>query len=104
MELVKFLSEDDLDLSNHLKNKTAKYTCHDSQNDIISLLAGQIRLKTLPKPNQLYSIIADETLDLSKVEQVCVCLRYVKDDMSIEERFFGFFQLKFKPLKLFLIF
>jgi hypothetical protein len=33
-------------------------------------------------------------LDLSKIEQVCSCLRYVNDDLSIEERFFGFFPTK----------
>jgi hypothetical protein len=79
LELVKLFSEDDVDLHNHLKNKSANYTCHESQNEIISLLAGQIKLRRLPKANQFYSIIADETLDLSKIEQVCFCLRYVME-------------------------
>ena len=42
MELVKLFSEDDVDLQKHLKNKTSNYTCHDSQNEIISLLAEQM--------------------------------------------------------------
>ena len=94
MEVLKLLSEDDGDLNNHLKSKTSNYTCHDSQNEIISLIAGQIRIKNLPKPNQFFSIIADETLDVSKVEQVSFCLRYVNDDLSIQERFFGYFPTK----------
>jgi hypothetical protein len=32
-------------------------------------------------------------MDLSKTEQVCVCLRYVHYDFRIEERFFGFFPI-----------
>jgi hypothetical protein len=34
-------------------------------------------------------------MDLSKMEQVCVCLRYVEQDFTIQERFFGFFSTNF---------
>ena len=45
MRRLVLFSEDDVDLQKHLKNKTSNYTCHDSQNEIISLLAEQIKLK-----------------------------------------------------------
>jgi hypothetical protein len=34
-------------------------------------------------------------MDLSKMKQVCVCLRYVEQDFTIQERFFGFFSTNF---------
>ena len=40
---------------------------------------------------EFYSIIADESRDISRIEQLSLCLRYVHpDDYSIEERFLGF--------------
>jgi hypothetical protein len=87
LELIEFMSIYDDDLSNHIKNKIANYTGVDSQNKIISFLAGYVKNKILPKSGEFFSLIADETMDLSKTEQVCVCLRYVQHDFIIEERF-----------------
>ena len=43
------------------------------------------------KRAEFYSIIADETRDISRMEQLSLCLRYVHpDDHSIKEQFFGF--------------
>jgi hypothetical protein len=52
-------------LSNHIKNKIANYTGVDSQNEIISFLAGYVKNKVLPKSGEFFSLIADETMDLS---------------------------------------
>ena len=93
-ELLEFMCTDDTELSNHIQNKVANYTCADSQNEIISLLAGHVKKKILPKSGDFFSLIADETMDLSKFEQVCVCLRFVEQDLSIHERFYGFFSTK----------
>ena len=70
------MSEFDGELSAHINNQFSNYTCKDSQNEMISLVACHIKNKTLPKSGEYYSLIADETMDLSKIEQVCVCLRY----------------------------
>jgi hypothetical protein len=90
-EILKHMSKYDEELAFHLKNKNSNYTCSDSQNEILSLLAGHIRTKMLPASDQFFALIANETMDLSKVEQVCVCLRYVQQDFTIQERFFGFY-------------
>ena len=93
LEMINFLNEYDHELKTHMNNKVANYSCKDSQNEIISLLASQIRKKLLPKVSQFYSLIADESMDISKLEQVTVYLRYVNDDLIIQERFFGFFAI-----------
>ena len=85
------MSNYDDDLQTHIKNKGVNYTSVDSQNEIISLLAAHVINKIVPTSGEFYSLIADATMDLSKKEQVCVCLRYVERDFSIQERFFGFF-------------
>ena len=77
------MSEFDGELSTHINNQFSNYTCKDSQNEMISLVACHIKNKTLPKAGEYYSLIADETMDLSKIEQVCVCLRYVEHDLNI---------------------
>ena len=39
---------------------------------------------------RFFAIIADETMDISKLEQMSVCVRYVTDNFNIHERFIGF--------------
>jgi hypothetical protein len=93
LELIELMSIYDDDLSNHIIDKIANYTGVDSQNVIISFLAGYVKNKKLPKSGEFFSLIAEETLDLSKTEQVCVWLRYVHHDFRFEERLFGFFPM-----------
>jgi hypothetical protein len=52
-------------LLNHIKNKIANYTGVDSQNEIKSFLAGYVKNKVLTKSGEFFSLIADETMDLS---------------------------------------
>lgn len=49
-----------------------------------------ISLKEQVKKAKYFSLIADETSDISRTEQVSICLRYIKDG-TIHERFFGFY-------------
>jgi hypothetical protein len=64
-ELKPFLSKDSV--CNYLGPKT--------QNEIISILADRIRKKILADITEEYSIIVDETMDLSKEEQVSFCIQ-----------------------------
>lgn len=72
LELLDYVCEDDKELENFIQNKIANYTSADSQNEIISLLAENVKKYIIPKSGQFFSLIADETMDLSKLEQVCV--------------------------------
>jgi hypothetical protein len=91
------MSNYDEDWQTHIKNNGANYNGVESQNEIISLLAANVKSKTIPKSGKFFSLIAEETMDLSKMEQVCVCLRYVEQDFTIQERFFGFFLQTLPP-------
>lgn len=36
----------------------------------------------------------DETSDISCVEQVSLCFRFVKEDLTVHEEFVGFYEIK----------
>lgn len=58
--------------------KNAKYTCPEIQNEIISILAEMIRTEIVNevKEAKFFSIIVDETKDVSKTEQLSLILGY----------------------------
>ena len=68
----------------------ALYTSPEIQNNILAIMADLVRNKiTSPiKESQMFSLLVDETKDISKVEQMAIVLRYVdKDTATIHERF-----------------
>ena len=71
----------------------AKYTSKTTQNDLLQAASAAIVEQIVEeiKRAEFYSIISDETCDLSRIEQLSLCLRYAHpDDHSIWERFLGF--------------
>ena len=46
-------------------------------------VAANIRLA------KFYTIVADETVDVSNTEQLVICIRWVDDDLNILEDFIG---------------
>ncbi len=75
--------ETDSDLKEHLSKAKAreKYTSHEIQNEMIELQASQVTNKILHKVSKAkwYSLMADESADISKTEQVALILRYLVD-------------------------
>lgn len=66
----------------------AKYTSKTTQNDLLKAASAIIVKQIVEeiKKAEFYSIIADETRDISRIEQLSLCLRYVHpDDYSIKE-------------------
>lgn len=100
----------DKDLERHLKEapKNAVYTSPHIQNEVINVAGQLIQKRIVDRINQeggLYSILADETQDISTVEQLSICLRYIAEG-AIHEDFIGFwdimhesFSLDFNSLK-----
>ena len=43
---------------------------------------------------KFYTIMVDETGDVSNVEQLVICLRWVDNDLEIHEDFIGLFPMK----------
>ena len=59
-----------------LDSSTVKYTSKDIQNELIEILASNIRTRIIRevKQAQQYSVILDETMDISRHEQLSCCL------------------------------
>jgi hypothetical protein len=78
----------DDDLKSHLNfaPKNGTYISAPAQNELISAI-GEVMLKKITaevKRAGYFSLLADETTDFSKQEQLSVCLRYYLDDRIIE--------------------
>uniref|UniRef100_H3BCT3 DUF4371 domain-containing protein n=1 Tax=Latimeria chalumnae TaxID=7897 RepID=H3BCT3_LATCH len=67
---------------------------NECQNEIIKIMASQVQdsIANGVKEAGVFSIIADETMDLSKHEQVALILRYVNPSFEIREQFVGFYR------------
>lgn len=81
-------NDDDLFL-NHIKNcgKNATYISADIQNEVISIMAEHIQQQICSriKKAKYYTILADETTDISRIEQFSLCIRYLDEDSSSTE-------------------
>ena len=80
MAFLTYRAEADPDLQQYLKScpKNARYTSHRIQNELINLCGNQIRNKIIAsiKTAGIFTILADETADVSCTEQVAICIRY----------------------------
>lgn len=69
----------DVTLEEHLKNAKKQYVSPKIQNEIIEICGKVIIDKIVSKVNEakFFSILADETTDISGIEQFTLCIRYV---------------------------
>lgn len=85
----------DKELENHLKSghKNAQYTSPTIQNELIHL-CGKFIQEELEKKiyaAKCFSILYDETTDISGTEQLSLCVRYVDTEIKkIPRRFSSF--------------
>lgn len=84
LKTVELLAKFDSVMTEHVRRITNKethihYLSHDIQNELIHLLAENIRQHILDKLKsaKYYSIIVDCTPDISKVEQMSIVLRFI---------------------------
>ncbi|CAF2168304.1 unnamed protein product [Rotaria magnacalcarata] len=80
-------------LRQHLEkcNKNASYISKTIQNQIISII-GELILKQIieeVKQAHFYTVLLDETTDISNVEQASLCIRYILNE-QIHEKFLMF--------------
>ena len=106
--LLRLQTETDENLRLHFETATERkqYTSPLIQNEIIDVIGGLIqkRIVNEVKDNSdCFSILADETQDITTIEQLSLCLRYTVGD-SVVENFVGFkdlyedFELDFDAL------
>ena len=82
-------------LEEHLRSakKNAFYTSFVIQNEIINICGSLIQKKIIEHVilSKYFSILVDETTDISNVEQLTFCIRYIdKDNIKVCEDFLCF--------------
>ena len=76
------------------ERKSEKYTFHDIQNEILSLMAHEIVRNLSDEIRKtFFATICDEYTDVSNKEQLTICLRWVDDYLESHEDFMGFYEL-----------
>jgi hypothetical protein len=97
IELLEFLGKSDPIIFDFLKNpeKTTKYLSPAIQNELISIVANEIR-KIIKEDigSNKFSIIADGSRDINTSEQLCVAIRYVSNDKKVKEAFIGMYNIE----------
>uniref|UniRef100_H3ADW4 DUF4371 domain-containing protein n=1 Tax=Latimeria chalumnae TaxID=7897 RepID=H3ADW4_LATCH len=92
-QLLVLLAEKIPEFKSWLNRTKYRWMSHNVVNEMIEIMAHDI-LRTLMKEIHeagLFSIIIDETADISVREQVSVCFHIVNKDLDTEEIFFSFY-------------
>ena len=94
LDLLDLRSKDNPLLQEYLK-KNYPYSSPSFQNELIDIIGNQIRSKIIERchSSKFFSIIVDETTDISHVEQVSVVIRFIAVEYGkciVEEHFVGF--------------
>lgn len=89
----------DLILKKHIEQgkKNASYRSVDIQNEIIGICGSVIKADIMKKVKEAaaYSVLADETADISGTEQLSIGMRYFDEEtQEVQEMFVGFIELK----------
>ena len=98
--LIDFLSEYNTELKSHLQSssRNARYLSPKIQNEFIEISGDLIRQSIVEECNAspIWSLMADETADVSAIEQLSICVRYVRvtsTGLEVCEEFIGFSSL-----------
>ncbi|KAL4090707.1 hypothetical protein QTP88_025494 [Uroleucon formosanum] len=89
-------SGDEISKDHFLTNVgNAKYSSHRTQNKLITLCGKILKEEIVCEANaaNAFSIIADESADISGVEQLTIVIRFLDKQSKIREEFLGFLPL-----------
>ena len=91
-QIINLIAKHDGDMQAWLtRQNTYKWFSHDIMNEILEMTSHAV-LRDLVKEVQVakyFSIICDETTDVSTTEQLSICVRYVDSAWAIKEVFLG---------------
>lgn len=87
--------EDDPQFVKWLNKKRFRYDCPENQNEILSIMAQNIvrELASKMRRSEYFAILADETTDKSNREQLVVCLRWIDENLKVNEDFVGLYSI-----------
>lgn len=92
--ILRYRAQGDSDMRSYLESSgTIKYTSSTSQNEIIDSCNKLLLNKIVSRVNEVkcFSVLADETADVSGIEQVSLCVRYVElSTLELHEDFLQF--------------
>lgn len=93
-EILRYRAKGDIEMQAYLEGPgKIKYFSHRSQNDMIDACNKVLLNKVVSKVNaaKCFSILADETADISGIEQVSLCVRYIElNTLTLTEEFLQF--------------
>ncbi|XP_051160502.1 zinc finger MYM-type protein 1-like [Leptopilina boulardi] len=96
MAFLNARAEDVTELQSWLQRGGHKWLHHETQNEILNLMANAILSEIMKeiREAEFFSILLDETSDISRTEEVSVCIRIFFDNLTSKEYFIGFFSIK----------
>ncbi|KAI6658761.1 Zinc finger MYM-type protein 1-like [Oopsacas minuta] len=93
--LLRIRAEDNPNLLKWLDKCQDKFTSPGIQNEILKLMSLRILRDIVQQiSGMMYTIMVDETTDLSNTEQMVLCLRHVDDDLNVHEELIGLYSLE----------
>ncbi|KAL5493617.1 hypothetical protein EMCRGX_G014821 [Ephydatia muelleri] len=92
-QLLKARAEDSIALQKWIK--TGSYQSPEVLNELTNTIGAEVLREVLNgiKSSRWFSIIGDETRDISNSEQLSISIRWVDKDYSIHEDFIGMFKV-----------
>ena len=97
LELMKLVAKYDSLLEQHLltSDRNATYLSPDIQNELIQSLSAQVLSNIVSEINEAryFAVIVDSTIDISRIDQFSLSLRYVTANGDAVERFIQFSEL-----------
>lgn len=94
IQLLRTRAEDNPGILKWMDKSQNKYTSPVMQNEMLGIMALHIlRDLSTELSGKWYTIMIDETTDLSNTEQMVCCLHYVDDDLEVHEEVIGLYSL-----------
>ena len=95
MQLLQLRKDDVSDLDAWLCRSQDRFTSPMIQNEILEIMASTIVRKIAHNlSGHIFSIMVDETTDISNTEQLVFCIRHVDDQLNTHEEFIGLHSLE----------
>ena len=95
IQLLRTRAEDNPQLLKWMEKSQDKFTSPEIQNEILSIMALHILREIASElSGKWYTIMVDETTDLSNTEQMVLYLRYVDNNLEVHEELIGLYSLE----------